>query len=117
MEEARAKELLTAERHRLERLLSDATCAGQESRESEAEVGDIADPAESFTSQEGQDAVADELRARLSAVERAEARLAAGTYGYSVRSGLPIPEERLEANPTAELTVEEEEETEVDETI
>jgi RNA polymerase-binding transcription factor len=40
------------------------------------------------------------------AVERAEARLAAGTYG--LESGKPIPDERLEAVPTAERTVEEE---------
>ena len=50
----------------------------------------------------------DDLRAQLEAVERAEARLAAGTYGLSVESGKPIPEERLEINPTAELTIEEE---------
>ena len=41
-------------------------------------------------------------------MERAEARLAAGTYGLSVQSGEPIPDERLEVVPTAELTVEEE---------
>ena len=34
-------------------------------------------------------------------------RLADGTYGRSVRSGDPIPDERLEADPAAELTVEE----------
>jgi hypothetical protein len=45
--------------------------------------------------------------ARLDAVARAEARLAAGSYGKSVKSGLPIPDERLEADPAAELTVEE----------
>ena len=37
----------------------------------------------------------------------AEERLADGTYGLSVRSGEPIPDGRLEAHPTAELTVEE----------
>jgi DksA/TraR C4-type zinc finger protein len=42
---------------------------------------------------------------KLAAVERAEQRLATGTYGLSVRSGEPIPDERLEAVPTAELTV------------
>jgi DnaK suppressor protein len=52
----------------------------------------------------------DDLQARLGAVERAEARLAAGTYGLSVLSGEPIPDERLEAVPAAELTVEEERE-------
>ena len=38
---------------------------------------------------------------------RAEARLAAGSYGRSVASGQPIPDERLEADPLAELTVQE----------
>jgi RNA polymerase-binding transcription factor len=50
----------------------------------------------------------DDLGVQLAAVERAEARLANGTYGLSVKSGQPIPDERLEAQPTAELTVEEE---------
>jgi len=49
----------------------------------------------------------EDLRNELAAVERAEARLAAGTYGLSVESGKPIPDERLEAVPTAERTVEE----------
>jgi hypothetical protein len=43
----------------------------------------------------------------LCALERAEAWLAAGSYGRSVRSGQPIPDERLEADPLAELTGEE----------
>ena len=42
----------------------------------------------------------------LAAVERAEARVDAGTYGLSVESGEPIPDERLEALPTAERTAE-----------
>lgn len=49
-----------------------------------------------------------ELREQMAALERAEARLAAGTYGLSVLSGEPIPDGRLEALPTAERTVEEE---------
>ena len=48
--------------------------------------------------------LADDLREELAAVERAEARLAAGTYGLSIESGEPIPDERLEAVPTAERT-------------
>ena len=47
------------------------------------------------------------LRHRLAAIERAEKRLADGVFGRSVRSGEPIPDERLQAMPTAELTVEE----------
>ena len=50
---------------------------------------------------------AQDLKDRLAALERAEARLADGTYGLSTSSGEPIPDERLEVNPTAELTVEE----------
>ena len=45
---------------------------------------------------------------QLAALERAEQRLAAGTYGLSIESGEPIPDERLEVLPTAELTTEEE---------
>ncbi len=51
----------------------------------------------------------EDLRKELAAVERAEARLAEGTYGLSVQSGEPIPDGRLEARPTAERTVEEQE--------
>jgi DnaK suppressor protein len=51
----------------------------------------------------------EDLRTQLSAVERAEDRLRGGTYGLSVESGEPIPDARLEALPTAERTVEEEE--------
>jgi hypothetical protein len=47
------------------------------------------------------------LRSRWAALQRAEARLAAGSYGRSVRSGQPIPDERLAADPLAELTAEE----------
>ena len=50
-----------------------------------------------------------DLQEEMAALERAEARLAEGTYGRSVESGEPIPDARLEALPTAERTVEEEE--------
>ena len=41
--------------------------------------------------------------------ERAEQRLADGTYGLSVQSGEPIPLKRLETVPWAERTAEEQE--------
>ena len=50
---------------------------------------------------------AERLREELAAVERAEERLMLGTYGLSVESGEPIPDDRLEAIPWAERTVEE----------
>jgi DnaK suppressor protein len=103
----RARDLLGAERARVETLLADVSAAGQSEREAAAETGDVADPAQPLTAVGTDDAIAASLRDRLAALVRAEARLAAGTYGRSVRSGAPIPDERLEADPGAELTVEE----------
>jgi DnaK suppressor protein len=54
------------------------------------------------------ESLAETLRVRLAALERAEQRLAAGTYGLSIESGKQIPDERLEILPTAERTAEEE---------
>ncbi|MCW3056631.1 MAG: transcriptional regulator, TraR/DksA family, partial [Solirubrobacterales bacterium] len=51
--------------------------------------------------------LAERLRDELEAIERAEQRLAEGTYGISVESGEPIPDARLEAIPWAERTAEE----------
>jgi DnaK suppressor protein len=98
---------LGAERRRVEQLLADVNLEGQDDRAVENDTGDIADPAERLTAEGLDNAVAEQLRNRLAAIERAEERLAAGTYGRSVRSGVPIPDERLEADPAAELTVEE----------
>jgi DnaK suppressor protein len=108
MDEARARQLLADERSRVEGLLRDLTEASEEDRATTRDTGDIADPAQPLTDEQGADAIAAGLRERLSAIERAEARLADGTYGVSVRSGARIPDERLEADPAAELTVEEE---------
>jgi len=107
MEQERARELLGAERQRVERLLSDTVAEGAEDRAGANDAGDMTDPAEPLTSEEGSDAIAEGLRGRLAALERAEQRLVDGTFGFSVRSGNPIPDERLEADPAAELTVEE----------
>jgi RNA polymerase-binding transcription factor len=108
VDEARARQLLSDERVRVEGLLRDVTAASEEDRDAAAQTGDIADPAVSLTAEQADDAVAQSLRERLEAIERAEARLADGIYGRSVRSGTPITDERLEADPAAELTVEEE---------
>jgi DnaK suppressor protein len=107
MEAARAKELLQSERDRLEQLLLDEGRAEQEDRRAEDEADPLADSAQPLTTEGTDDAVAAGLRERLAAIDRAEARLAAGTFGRSVRSGRPIPDERLEADPAAELTIEE----------
>jgi DnaK suppressor protein len=51
--------------------------------------------------------VSEGLRERLATVERALQRLDDGTYGRSLQSGAAIPDERLAADPAAELTAEE----------
>jgi DnaK suppressor protein len=107
MDNEQGRALLQAERARVEALLDDTVAAGEEDRATANETGDLADPAERLTAEEGDDAIAAGLRQRLVTIERAERRLDEGTYGYSVRSGLPIPDDRLEADPAAELTVEE----------
>jgi DnaK suppressor protein len=108
MDDARARQLLAEERTRVEGLLRELTEASEEDREATRDTGDIGDPAQPLTDEQGTDAIAVGLRERLAAIQRAEARIEAGTYGRSLRSGDPIPEERLEADPAAELTVEEE---------
>jgi DnaK suppressor protein len=102
MDQARARALLAGERARLQRLLQAA--AGEPQA---AELGDEVDDADRRNAEETGLAVEQLLRARWAALVRAEARLAAGSYGRSVLSGQPIPDERLEADPLAELTVQE----------
>jgi RNA polymerase-binding transcription factor len=101
----RARELLEAERRRIERALSGLT------REDDAEPADEYDPgnlASDLYQDELDEGLEEDLREQLAAVERAEQRLADGTYGLSIESGAPIPDARLEALPTAERTAEEE---------
>jgi DnaK suppressor protein len=102
MDQTRARALLAGERARLQRLLRAET-----GKPEAAELGDEVDDADRRNAEQTGMAVDQLLRARWAALERAEARLAAGSYGRSVRSGQPIPDERLEADPLAELTVEE----------
>ena len=65
------------------------------------------DSAEPLVDQGLDDSVVAALERHLDAIDRAERRIEAGTYGRSVRSGEEIPDARLEADPTAELTVDE----------
>jgi RNA polymerase-binding transcription factor len=105
MDPDRARELLAVERARIERAV--ARLRHQDTGE-EADEIDPANLASELYQDELDQGLSDDLREDLAAVERAEARLAAGTYGLSIESGKPIPDERLEALPTAERTVDEE---------
>ena len=103
MDPDRARELLARERKRIEEAMADLR-----GDEPEAIVDEPGDKGSESLYQDEYDADrARDLAEELAAVERAEARVAAGTYGLSIESGKPIPDERLEAFPTAERTVEE----------
>lgn len=105
MDNDRATALLQAERERIERSLANLTA--QDDGE-EADEFDPANRAADLYQDEFDESRGEDLKRQLEAVARAEARLAAGTYGLSVESGQPIPDARLEIVPTAELTIEEE---------
>ena len=107
MEQARARELLEAERLRVEHLLAEMDREDRDDRSAADQDGDMFDSAEPLTKEGTDDSIRAELHERLSAIERAERRLKEGTYGRSVRSGQPIADDRLESDPAAELTVDE----------
>jgi DnaK suppressor protein len=107
MDPNHARQLLARERQRVEQAL------GGLRRESSDELADYdqhpADQAMEVFEEERDEGIANGLRDELAAIERAERRLEEGTYGQSVESGRPIPDERLEVVPWAELTEDEQE--------
>jgi DnaK suppressor protein len=109
MDHDRARARLLAERAEVADLLAGAERSGQEDRVTEDEDAQVytSDAAQPLTAEGEDDAIAESMRGRLAVIDRALRRLDDGTYGRSVRSGLPIPDDRLEADPAAELTIEE----------
>ena len=106
MDSERARELLASERARVERSLAELNRDGPLEGSERLEPGDR--DSEDLYQDELDAGRVDFLQTELAAIERAEARLEEGTYGLSVESGEPIPDARLEALPTAERTVQEE---------
>jgi DnaK suppressor protein len=94
MDAEHARALLARERLRIERSQAD-----QDPADDSAELADT----------ELDEGIVEHLKTELEAIERAETRLAEGTYGLSVESGEPIPDARLELIPWAERTAEEQE--------
>ena len=108
MDLSRAHELIEGERDRIKQVLTSSAMARADDLEAAADAKtSLFDSANPLAQELLDDAVAEQLRARLAALERASERLRAGTYGVSLHSGLPIPDERLEADPAAELLVDE----------
>jgi DnaK suppressor protein len=109
IDQARARELLSRARERIERSLA----AQERDRAGDIEeietATDVTDDAGLIEEEQVDDALVEQLRTELEAVERAMKRLEDGTYGFSIESGEPIPAGRLEAIPWAERTAEEQE--------
>ena len=104
MDDSRARELLAEARSTAEEEL--ARLDGR--LESDDETPDAGDAANDLRDDEIDAGRVEDLQTRLEAIERAEQRLADGTYGKSVESGDAIPDGRLELVPWADRTVDEE---------
>ena len=105
MEPDRARELLARERQRIEEALAGLRRApDQELTHWDQHPAD--EGTEVFEA-ERDEGLAERVQEELAAIERAERRIDEGTYGMSVESGRPIPDERLELLPWAERTAEE----------
>jgi DnaK suppressor protein len=102
----RARRLLARERTRIEQAIAALDREGPLEGSDRREPGD--EGSEDLYQDEFNEGRRQDLQKDMADLERAEARLAAGTYGLSIESGEPIPDERLEALPAAERTVEEE---------
>jgi DnaK suppressor protein len=107
MDDKQARQLLDRERTRIEESLAQLENQGPLEGDTRLEPGD--EDSEDLYQDEFDAGRREQLMNELAALERAEARLEAGTYGLSIESGEPIPDGRLKALPTAERTVEEEE--------
>jgi DnaK suppressor protein len=105
MDHDHAAELLAKERTRIEEALRAAEGEGPLEGDEHLEPGDR--DSEDLYMDELTAARVETLQTEFAALIRAEERLAAGTYGISIDSAAPIPDERLEALPTAERTLDE----------
>lgn len=112
MEETKARELIGAERERIESLVHEREVEGAHEAESES-ISELAShdqhPADLGTEtfeREKDLSLLEQLEAELDDLDRALAKLEDGTYGVCEACGKEIPAERLEALPGARLCVE-----------
>lgn len=85
---------------------------GSETDASSLQSGEYEDDAQKLDALEKDGALVNRSVERLARVERALAKIDAGTYGFSDVSGKPIPIERLNAVPEATNTIREQEDSE-----
>lgn len=104
MDHGTARRRLEEQRRRIEQGLKDLSAPSWDD-----DLGEVTEEGIGSTGT-AEIALRERLQSELRMLERAERRLHEGTYGLSVDSGRPIPEERLHAYPLAERTVEEQRE-------
>ncbi|MFL5871427.1 MAG: TraR/DksA family transcriptional regulator [Solirubrobacterales bacterium] len=102
MDPERARQRLAEERTRVEEEL--ARLRGEPTDEEQRDYGD---QAAELDQAERDEAIREELEDTLGAIEAAERRLEEGSYGVSVVSGEPIPDDRLELIPWADRKADE----------
>ncbi len=108
MNDKRARELVARERARIEQSLRELNAeVTAEAELHQQQTGEASEAGTDLEREEIDIALVADLREELKAVGRAEARIAAGKYGRSIDTGAQIPDERLEAAPLAERTIEE----------
>ena len=107
MDENQARERLLGERTEGLEMLRESEAEAEAERAAAAANGELEDPVSAVSAEGMAIASANRFRDRVAAIDRALQRLDHGTYGRSVRSGEPIPSDRLDADPAAELTIEE----------
>jgi DnaK suppressor protein len=114
MDETHARELLGAERERLDTIHADIVDDGLITDDDAQEIGEGAagqHPGDAASDTEGRTrdiGLLEQIETELRDVDDALRRLDEGTYGQCVVCGRPIPDERLEANPTARYDAEHE---------
>jgi DnaK suppressor protein len=102
MDAEKARARLADEKARIQRELEEHMSRAADEPE------DSGDQANELEQASTDSALREDLKPTLEAIERAESRLQDGSYGVSVVSGDPIPDERLEAIPWADRNVGEE---------
>jgi DnaK suppressor protein len=102
MDPERARQRLAEERARIEAEL--ARHGGDRTTEEQRDYGD---QAAELDQSERDEAIREELEQTLGEIEAAERRLENGSYGVSVVSGEPIPDDRLELVPWADRKADE----------
>ena len=99
MDTDHARQRLAEERARVDRELQEHMSRAADEPE------DSGDQANELEQASTDSALREDLKQTLEAIGKAEARLEDGTYGVSVVSGDPIPDERLEVIPWADRNV------------